>query len=244
MTTALDLAAVRSETIKLSTVRAYKAIAALTVGVGGFAAFAVAHFVDDEPLSVASVFGFSTVFTAVFAAVAAILVFTTEAEHGTLAAAFAAHPRRHHVLSAKLVVSVVFAAALTLGGLGAGVAGSLLGGLEWGSGRDIVEIVGWSLGFAALAGLLGFGLGLIARHGSAAISGLLVWWLVVENLVAAFAEPEVARYLPFVAGNGMLGFDTEDGSAFFSPSTNAVIFGAYALAVLVVGVVVSLRREP
>ncbi|MGH1505331.1 MAG: hypothetical protein ACRBI6_17405 [Acidimicrobiales bacterium] len=239
------LATLRAETIKLTTVRATRVIAGLTIGVGGFAAFAVARFVEDEPLYVANVFGFSTVFTAVFAAVAAILVHTSDAEHGTLAQAFVAQPRRARVLAAKLVVAVGFAALLCVGGLAAGTAGSLLGGLGWENADTIPGIIGWSLGFSALAAVLGLGLGFAARQGAAAISGLLVWWLVVENIVMAFAKPTVARYLPFVAGNGMLGFDADDaGADFFGPEKSAVIFGVYALVVLAVGIVVARRTEP
>ena len=74
-------AAWRSEWIKLATVRSPKAIAGLTIVVGGLASFMVARFVTDEEITVANVFGFSAVFTAVFAAVSGILIYTAETEH-------------------------------------------------------------------------------------------------------------------------------------------------------------------
>ena len=67
-------AALRSEWVKLATVRSPRVIAALTVLVGGTAAFLVARFVTDQVITVANVFGFSAVFTAVFAAVSGILI--------------------------------------------------------------------------------------------------------------------------------------------------------------------------
>lgn len=86
--------AVRSEILKSTTVRSYRAIGGLTILVGGFASFAVARLVTDETITIANAFGFSAVFTAVFAAVTGILVHTAEVEHGTIRQAFAAQPRR------------------------------------------------------------------------------------------------------------------------------------------------------
>src|SRR5690348_8636607 len=59
-----------SEWIKLSTVRANKAILGLTVAINGFAAWAVATSVKDEVLTVSKVFVFPALLTAVLAAVA------------------------------------------------------------------------------------------------------------------------------------------------------------------------------
>ena len=73
-----------SEYIKLTTVRAYWAIVALTVTVGTVVTWGVARYVDDEPMTVATLFLFASVFTAVFAAVAGILLFSTEAQHLSL----------------------------------------------------------------------------------------------------------------------------------------------------------------
>ena len=209
--------ALRSEALKLATIRSYRAIAALTVIVGGFAAFAVATLVTDEVVTVAGVFSFSTVFTAVFVAVAGILTITTEAEHRTLPMTYAAQPRRHVVIAAKAMLVTTFAAALALSGLAAGALGAAIGGSEIGDTSTIPSTIGWSVGFAALAGILGFGIGLIARQSAAAISGLLVWWLVVESLVSVFAAARYARFLPFVAGNGMLGIINEDEASRLRP---------------------------
>ncbi|MEL7158012.1 MAG: hypothetical protein AAFN30_15645 [Actinomycetota bacterium] len=238
------VSALRSETLKLATVRSYRAIAALTVLVGGFAAFAVATLVTDEVITVAGVFSFSTVFTAVFAAVAGILTITTEAEHRTLPQTYAAQPRRQVVIVAKALVVTTFAVTLALVGLAAGALGAALGGVEMGDTASIPETIGWSVGFAALAAVLGFGIGLIARHSAAAISGLLVWWLVVESLATVFIDARYARFLPFVAGNGMLGIVNEDDATAFPPATSAVVFAGYATLALVMGIIVAHRSDP
>ena len=84
--------ALRSEWIKLASVRSNRVLLALTAVIGAIAAFATAKLVTDEVLTVAQVFVYPAVFTAVFAAVAGILLFTSEAQHGTLALTLAAQP--------------------------------------------------------------------------------------------------------------------------------------------------------
>ena len=234
----------RSEWIKLATVRSPRAILALTVTVGGTAAFMVARFVDETDVNVATVFGFSAVFTAVFAAVSGILSYTTEAEHHTAHQTFAAEPQRGVVVAAKTLVTAAYAAVLGLAGLAAGAAGAALGGVEAGDTSTMPATVGWATGFAVLAGVLGLGIGLIARHSAAAISGVLVWWLVVENLVSVFAPERVVRLMPFFAGNGMLEIVEEGERIAFDRPLTTVIFATYAIGALLIGLAVTARTDP
>ncbi len=236
--------ALRSEWIKLTTVRSPRAILALTIAVGGTAAFMVARFVDESDVSVATVFGFSAVFTAVFAAVSGILVYTAEAEHHTVQQAFAAEPRRGVVIAAKTIVTAVYASVLGLAGLAAGAAGAALGGVEAGDTSTIPTTIAWATGFAVLAGVLGLGIGLVARHSAAAISGVLVWWLVVESLVSVFAPERVVRFMPFFAGNGMLDIAGEGEAMAYDRPVTALIFAGYAIGALLVGLAVTARTDP
>ncbi len=234
----------RSEWIKLATVRSPRAILALTIAVGGTAAFMVARFVDETDVNVATVFGFSAVFTAVFAAVSGILVYTAEAEHHTAHQTFAAEPRRSVVIAAKTTVTAIYAAMLGLFGLVAGAAGAALGGVEAGDMSTMPTTIAWATGFAVLAGVLGLGIGLIARHSAAAISGVLVWWLVVESLVSVFAPERVVRFMPFFAGNGMLDIADESGAVPFDRPITTLIFAGYAIGALLVGLAVTARTDP
>lgn len=238
------ISSLRSEFIKLTTVRAPRAILALTVLVGGVASFMVARFVDQPGLNVSGMFGFSAIFTAVFAAVSGILLYTTEAEHGTLDQMFAAEPHRGVVVVAKTIATAGYAALLGLSGLAAGIAGAALGGIPAGDTSTIPMAIAWATGFAVLAGVLGLGIGLVARHSAAAISGVLVWWLVVESLVGVFAPDRVLRFMPFVAGNGMLDIAPEGEEIAFTRPTTALIFAAYALGALALGAVVANRTDP
>ncbi|WP_341253441.1 hypothetical protein [Euzebya pacifica] len=230
--------ALLNEYVKLTTVRAYWAIAALTVTVGTLVTWGVARYVDDEPMTVATLFLFASVFTAVFAAVAGILLFSTDAQHGSLGPTLSAQPRRWVVATAKATITAVFGAALGLVGVASGLLGGVLGGIPAGDTSTILESSLWAVAFTTLSALLGLGVGMIARHSTAAISGLLVWWLVVENLLAVFLDPQLSRFLPFAAGNGLLQIVIDDPDALavaLSLPQNAAVFGGYALLALVVG---------
>lgn len=247
-----DLGAVptvlRSEWIKLSTVRANKAILGLTVIINGFAAWAVATSVKDEVLTVSKVFVFPALLTAVLAAVAGILLFTTEAQHGTLATSLTAQPARWVVAASKMITTAAIGLVLGTTGMLAAAAGALLGGLEVGDTSAAGVTALYALLFTSLAALIGLGIGMIARHSAAAISGLLVWWFVGENLIRAFAPASVSRFLPFDAGYRLLGvgsdFDTPEilASALPRPAL-ALVFAAYALVGAVVGTVLLYRRD-
>jgi ABC-2 type transport system permease protein len=238
----------KSEWIKLSTVRANKAILGLTVAINGFAAWAVATSVKDEVLTVSKVFVFPALLTAVLAAVAGILLFTTEAQHGTLATSLTAQPARWVVAASKSIVTVVVGVVLGAAGMASAAAGALVGGLEIGATATAAPTALYALLFTSLAALIGLGIGMIARHSAAAISGLLVWWFVGENLIRAFAPASASRFLPFDAGYRLLGvgsdFDTPEILAAALPRPSlAVVFAVYAAVGVAVGTALLYRRD-
>ncbi len=238
----------KAEWIKLVSLRSNKAIVALTATVGGFMTWAIATYATGGLLTVSTVFTAATVFTAVFAAVAGILLFTSESQHGTLAPALSAQPARVIIAAAKAVVAAGFGAFLGAVGLAAGFLGAYLGPVAMGDTSTMVSTSLWAIGFASLSALLGLGIGMIARLSTAAVSGLLVWWLVVENLVSVFLAERFARFMPFVAGNGMLGTDGAgpggvSSELALSTTENALVFGGYAAVALTIGTVLLYRRD-
>ena len=62
----------------------------------------------------------------------------------------------------------------------------------------------WALLYIALAALIGLGVGMIVRHSAGAISGLLMWSFVVESLFAPALPDGVLHFLPFSAGYRLL----------------------------------------
>jgi len=149
----------------------------------------------------------------------------------------------------KTIVAAGFGAVLGAVGLAAGLAGAAVAGLSMGVTTGIVATAAWATSFAALAAVLGLGVGMIARHSTAAVSGLLVWWLVVENLLTAFVAERFSRFLPFVAGNSLANTSGEGADPgevtelAFTTAENALIFGGYATVALIIGTVLLYRRD-
>jgi len=247
-----DLGAVpttlKSDWIKLSTIRANKVMLALTIAINAFAAWAVATLVKDEALTISEVFVYPALLTAVLAAVMSILMFTSEAQHGTLATTMTAQPGRWVIAASKVLTSIGIGLVLGAAGMAAAATGAAAGGLPLGDTAAGGVTALYALLFITLAALTGLGVGMIARHSAAAISGLLVWWFVGENLILAFAPATVSRFMPGDAGYRMLGvgsdFDTPEILAAALPRPSlALLFTAYAIACCAAGTALLYRRD-
>jgi ABC-2 type transport system permease protein len=241
-------AALRSEWIKSTTVRTNKAILIGALVFSSLLSWATAAFYTDEVLTVAEAFVFSTWLTAVLAVIAGVLSFTAEAQHGTLAAAVAAQPARWPIVAAKAVVAMGYGLLLGVTGLATGFVGALAGGIEIGDTSGIPAVVGWALLYTSGSAVLGLGVGMIVRHSAGAVSGVLVWWFVIEGLLIQFAPAEVVRFLPFDAGFRTLGagpsYDSpEFVAAALSNTLHAAIFWGYVLAALAIGTTLLHRRD-
>jgi ABC-2 type transport system permease protein len=241
-------AALRSEWIKATTVRTNKVLLVPVAVIGLLSSGATALFVTDETLFVANVFVFPTIFTAVLAAIAGVLTFTAEVQHGTLAASLTAHPSRWLVVVAKTVAGTALGLLLGIVGLVTGFLGALAAGIEVGDTSGMPALALWALLFATGSALLGLGVGMVVRHSAGAVSGMLVWWLVIEGLVLEFAPAEVVRFLPFDAGYRTLGIESDldrpevVASALSNPA-HAAIFWGYVVSALAIGTVLMHRRD-
>ena len=241
-------AVLRSEWIKATTVRAGRALLAAAAVLGLVTSWATAAFATDEGFTSTEITLLPTLLTAVLAAVAGILVVTSEVQHGTLAGAFTAHPSRWPVVAAKAVLAAGIGLLLGVVGLLGGFVGGLAGGLELGDRPGLVTAVLWALLYVVGSALLGLGVGMVVRHSAGAVSGLLVWWLVVEGLVVQFAPPEVIRFVPFDTGFRTLGIESdfdpaEVVAAGVSNVVHAAIFWGYVVAVVVIGAALLVRRD-
>jgi ABC-2 type transport system permease protein len=238
----------KSEWIKVSSLRSNKALVAITLAVNVFTAWAVSMWVKDEVLFASRVFVYPSIFTAVLAAIAGVLLFTSEVQHGTLAASLTAQPTRWVIAVSKLVTTTAFGLVLAAVGMVGAFAGSVASGLPLGdtSGIAILAVNGFL--FTGLSALIGLGVGMIARHSAAAISGLLVWIFVGEHLLLGILPASASRFLPYEAGFRLLGVggsaDTPAILAAVLPRPQlALIFGTYALIATVVGTVLLYRRD-
>jgi ABC-2 type transport system permease protein len=190
--------------------------------------------------------GFLTVgsLSGVFAALAGIMLITSEYRYGTIRPTFLFSPRRSRVLAAKL-------AAGLLAGLAFGVAGQALGfgigiaildarGIPYAPGTGTTALLlGGTVAASALWGAIGVGVGAILRNQVGAIISLLAWGFVVENLLFAFV-PSVGRFAPVHAQNGLFGLTTRH---LLSPAAGAATLIAWTAALAVAGVVLAGRRD-
>lgn len=241
-------AVLRSEWIKLTTIRSNAVILGLTAIGGGVGAWATAVLVTDEVLTVAQVFIYSTVLTAVVAAVVGILLLSSEAQHGTLASALTARPGRVVLAAGKTIVAAAFGAVLGAVGMAAGFAGAVLGGLELGDTSGMAATVAWALLYTSMSAVLGLGVGMVVRHSAGAIAGLLVWWMVVETMVLLFLPAELARFLPFEAGYRLLDMESdldtpEMLAVVLTRPQYALVFAGYTAVALTVGTALLSRRD-
>lgn len=240
--------ALRSEWIKISTVRTYTVLLGLTILSGLVTSWATGTFVKDEVLFAKEVFLYSTVLTSVFASITGILLFTSEAQHGTLAGVLTSQPARWVIVVAKSLIAAVAGLGFGVLGMAAGFGGSLLAGLNVGDTSSLPRIIAWSLVFTTASGVLGVGLGMITRNSAAAISGLLVWSLVAENLLREFLRASVARFMPFNAGNGLLNIPATNDTAArkavqLSSIENAFVFGSFTALAVAIGTFLLYRRD-
>ncbi len=242
------LATLRSDWIKASTVRANRAILLLALAGGLAVSWAVATFVTDEVLVVSEVGFYWTSVTSMLAAIGGVLLFGSEVQHGTLAAAVAARPARWIIALSKTLTAAALGLFVGAVGLAAGFGGAALAGLDLGATSALPATVGWALLFTTLSAVLGLGIGMIVRHSTAAISGVLVWGFVIENLFGLFLPVEVFRFLPFFAGNELLAyandFDTPESLAVaLTRPESALVFVGYTAVALTVGSVLLYRRD-
>jgi ABC-2 type transport system permease protein len=239
----------KSEWIKVSTIRTNQALLALTV-VGGLAiSWAVAQFVTDKVLTVSETGFYWTTITSALATIAGALLFTSEVQHGTMATAVTARPARGVLALAKTLTAAAIGFVLGAVGLVTGFTGSALGGLAAGDTSGLPASFGWALLFTTLSAMLGLGVGMIVRHSAAAVGGFLIWGFVIENLFHVFLPAEVARFLPYIAGNHLLGYNPDFESAkaiaiALTQPQNALVFASYTVVALLIGTIQLHRRDP
>jgi hypothetical protein len=246
--------AVKSEWIKLRSLRSTPVILAVTVVIGVLLSWILATFVKTDPdtdqlFTIGETFIFSTWLTTMLAAIVGTLMFTSEVQHGTLPNTVMAQPARWVIAAAKAVVASGFGLVMGVAGMAGGFAGAVLGGLDAGDTSGVGVTILWGLFLTSMAALFGLGVGMILEHGALAVSSVLIWALVLENLIRGFAPPTVSRYLPFSAASGLLGIrqagDTDETiAAALSRVQDAVLFGGFVVAALVIGTVLLSRRDP
>ncbi|MBB5154398.1 hypothetical protein [Saccharopolyspora phatthalungensis] len=180
--------------------------------------------------------------------VLAALSITTEYRFGTIRATFQAVPNRTAALLAKTVVVAVV--ALLIGELAAfgswGVAKVLAPGadLAFGTAGDWRQVAGVGLVFA-IGAVLAVAVGALLRQTAGAVTLLLIWSLLVENLVGLIPEigADVQKWMPFTAANHFLSGTDGAGDMPFGPWGALGYFTAVAVGLWVIALIIVRRRD-
>ncbi len=246
-------AAIRSEWIKLRSVRATPIFVGLSIVIGVAMSLILGAALktdpyDHLPFTIGNTFLVSTWLTTVFAMVAGTLLFTSEVQHGTLAGALTSRPSRTIFVSAKVFIAAVLGLTMGVVGIVGGLIGGVASGMDAGATSGAVTGVFWALVLTTLASVLGLGVGLIVRHSAAAVTAVLVWALAIETIVRGFVPPTVSRLLPFTAAHGLLGTRSQADTpeilaAAFSSVGNAMVIGFWAAAAVAIGTTLLMRKD-
>jgi ABC-2 type transport system permease protein len=239
---------VAAERIKLLSVRSpWWCAGVAVVGVVGLTALLTLTAPDDAAAGVSATGGnpflqFALVVVLVMAAVAV----TTEYRFSTIRRTFEAVPNRTAAMLAKAVV--VAAAGAVVGLLTSFAAWATVWLLWPEAGFALRTADAWrvvavpGLVFAAGA-VLALAVGILVRQTAAAVSIVLVWTLLVEQLVQIIpgVGEDIYRWMPFVnAANATTMGDPEMP---FGPWGSLAWFAAVAVAVLVAALAVANRRD-
>lgn len=245
-----------AERIKLFSTRSpwWTSAVAVVIVVGLTGLFAATWDVANGPVPFA-VTGLFATFGMVVVMVMATVAVTSEYRFGTIRTTFQATPNRTAALLAKTVVVAV----------AAGVVGLVAGFGSWGVARLLapsgtMAIAGpaeWRLvagtGLVwAIGAVIALAVGIMVRQTAGAVTIVLVWVLLLENLVALIPRvgDDIQKWLPFINANNFLtaGVAAEGGPPTtsdmpFGPWGSLIYFAGLAVVLTVLALVVANRRD-
>jgi ABC-2 type transport system permease protein len=248
------------ERIKFFSTRSPWWCMALALGlVIGFGALLAGTSNEIEFVNVPSTqFGFS--FGLAVILVLAALAITTEYRFNTIRTTFLAVPNRTSALLAKTtVVALVSGVVGEVAAFGAWGMAKLIqpnADLAINSAADWRNVAGTGL-VTALAAVVAIAVGTLIRHTAGAVSLLLAYSLMVEQLVRLIptAGPKIHQWLPFNVANKFLTGDPDldpqlasaggpgASDATLSPWWALAYFAAFAVVMLVIAIVTAKRRD-
>jgi ABC-2 type transport system permease protein len=179
-----------------------------------------------------------------------ILVMSSEYGTGTIRATLSATPRRPLVLLAKVIVfgAVALAASEVVAVLSFLIGQSLLTApaphTTLASASALRAVLGSGL-YLCVLGLLALGLATIIRHTAGAIGAFVAILLVAPIIVSALPislSNSVERFLPDRIGQTMISLHQDTPNA-FSAWVGFAVLCMYAVALLVIGGVMMVRRD-
>jgi ABC-2 type transport system permease protein len=181
---------------------------------------------------------------ALFAALIGVMAITSEFRHGTIRPTFVVTPGRMRVLGAKVLASLLM--GIVFGfvaiGLSFGIGYAILSGrgisLALGGG-DILWLVFGTPAITAAWAALGVGVGALVRNQVAAVIGLIVWAMVIDNLLRGLV-PRIGGYTPVGASAAVV---SDPSDYVLSLASGGSLLVAYVALALAAGAVLLGRRD-
>lgn len=201
----------------------------------------------DEPGLLARAVGIGVGGGELMVLILGVLAFTQELRHGTATSTFLVEPRRSRVLVAKWLALALVSAVIAAATLVVSITVSVV--LIRSRGGDVTAAAQfWQMvaaGFVVMAayGVIGVAVGALVRNQIAAVVGVLVWMLAVEQ-IAIPAFPALGRWMPGGATNALLQLGPAislDGKLLSAPVGGLVLVGYTAVAVALALAVVPRR---
>lgn len=194
----------------------------------------------------------------VFPVLIGTLIVTAEYRHKTLTPTFLATPRRSIVLAAKLAIGVLLGVLYGVVGIvaavapGAGLLAAFGLDTELGS-TDIWAMLARMILASILWVFIGVGIGVLVRNQVGAIVGVLVFTQFIEPIArtaASFVDGlgDALRFLPGAASDALVGqsifaIATPAGSGALAWWAGGLVLLGYAAVLVVLGALVSWRRD-
>jgi ABC-2 type transport system permease protein len=190
-----------------------------------------------------SVLSFGSI-AGVFAALAGVMLFTSEYRFGTIRPTSLFNPNRNRLFTSKIVAGVL--SGLVFGVIGEGLVFSIgmaifkIRGVDIVmSGANMTELVVGAVVGTALWGAIGVALGAIVPNQVGAVISLLAWGFVVENLVFGFL-PKIGRFLPVHAADSIMG---PIENKLLPGNAGIVVVVGWALVLAIIGMSLLRRRD-
>jgi ABC-2 type transport system permease protein len=239
------MAAIRSEWIKLRTVRSTWVLLFVSIGLtvllGGIVGLARRNEsldFGDTALSLLT----GMVLSMFILGVSAVLLVSSEFRTGTIRPTLSAQPNRRIVFLSKLIVVAITALAIAVVmSVLALVVGRLM--LATGTGAVAFEAEDWrsvagSIVLFVLFALWGVALAFLIRHSAGAICALILWPLIGEGILLAIItglldKRWIMRYMPYTAALRLLGGGGDgNGDVSWTRWQGGLYFGGFVAVLL------------
>lgn len=188
-----------------------------------------------------------------FALIMGILIMTNEFRHGTAVGTFLVTPKRSTVLVAKIIAASIAGLVVQVFSYLFAVTSGLIALNFFEPHAPVTNELLWKVFRACVLsglvlGIVGVGLGALVKNQVAAVTGAVIWTLIVEGLVVAFVE-SVGKYLPAGAITGLVDLDFGNNDFNFaidnylSPGPATLVLLGYAALFSIVALRTTLRRD-